>query len=405
MLNKEQIIELISTGENSYIEFKEDAVDNHKLAKEMCGLSNHNGGYILLGVADDKKICGLSRTDNEERIMNLAFDSVKPPIHPSYYEIIIDSKKIGIIRLDTGHNKPYYIEEQVTAGQKKKTIKIFYTRFGSTTREVKHRDELQRLFQASANIHYEVIPVSTAHMDDISVEKIGEYIQNCRSSISLNEYNLENLLVNLELAISTETCLRPTIAGLLLFGKGKISKHLPQAGITCVKIDGEDMSAAISDHKFYERDMFSNFDDTMAFFYRYNTNKYEIKGSRREDHFDYPEKSFREILANALIHRDYTIFGTQISVHIFNSKIEIISPGSLPNTITVEKMKLGIKYYRNPVLVQYFYDADIIERLGQGIPKANRWLRENGNTELEIIADETQVKVTMQKVHSFLKTL
>ena len=103
------------------------------------------------------------------------------------------------------------------------------------------------------------------------------------------------------------------------------------------------------------------------------------------------------MLANAVIHRDYTVFGTEIGVWIFNNRIEIRSPGGLPNTMTLENMKLGLKYHRNPVLAQYFFEAGMIERAGQGIIKCNRWLKENSNPELEIIEDDYEVKVIMYK--------
>ena len=69
MLSECEIVKLIQDGENSYIEFKEDPIDNKKLAKEIVGLSNHKGGFIFLGVNDNGEIIGLTRTDNEERIM------------------------------------------------------------------------------------------------------------------------------------------------------------------------------------------------------------------------------------------------------------------------------------------------------------------------------------------------
>ena len=143
--------------------------------------------------------------------------------------------------------------------------------------------------------------------------------------------------------------------------------------------------------------MFQNFDDAWHFFYRYNTYSFNIVGQKRIDKFDYPKKVFREVLANAIIHRDYTIAGSKIFVWIFNDQIEIKSPGKLPNTITVEKMKHGSKYHRNPILAQFFAYAGIVEMLGQGIHMADEWLRQNGNPELLIEEKEEEVVVTIFK--------
>lgn len=399
MLGELEILKLIENRENSYVEFKEDSVDNKKIAREIIGFSNHKGGRIFLGVDDNGNVVGMTRTNNEERIMNICHDIVKPRIIPSYYEMKIGDAMIGVIEIENGCNKPYYMEEQVRieGKAKAKTVKFYYARYGSTTREVKDRDELQRLFQASQHIHFEVIPASYAKKDDLDEDAIDNYLKSYRSPIVLDEHNKWTLFENLELVIKADNTLKPTIAGLILFGKGKVSKYLPQAGIMCVKVKGD----VITDEKklpyFFEENAFNNFRDTMDFFRKYNTTDYSIEGEKRKNYHDYPENAFRELLANAIIHRDYTIAGSQISVWAYDNRIEIKSPGRLPNTITVEKMKVGIKYHRNPVLAQYFYDADIVEKMGQGIPKSNTWLKENGNPELEIREDEYEVIVTMYK--------
>jgi len=87
----------------------------------------------------------------------------------------------------------------------------------------------------------------------------------------------------------------------------------------------------------------------------------------------------------------------KIRIHVFIDRIEIINPGGLPNTITPEKMLYGSKYHRNPFLVQYLYDAGIVEPPGQGIPKTNKWMKENGNLPLRIVVDEHEVKVVMYR--------
>lgn len=399
MLGELEILKLIENRENSYVEFKEDSVDNKKIAREIIGFSNHKGGIIFLGVDDNGNVVGMTRTNNEERIMNICHDIVKPRIIPSYYEMKIGDAMIGVIEIENGCNKPYYMEEQVKieGKTKAKTVKFYYARYGSTTREVMDRDELQRLFQASQHIHFEVIPASYAKIDDLDLNAIEDYLKSYRRAVVLGEDNKWVLLENLELVIKIDDTLKPTIAGLILFGKDKVSKYLPQAGIMCVKVKGDSITDEKEVPYFFERHAFDVFSDTMNFFKLHNRPFFIVKKTKRKKYYDYPENAFRELLANAIIHRDYTIAGSQISVWVYDNRIEIKSPGRLPNTITVEKMKVGIKYHRNPVLAQYFYDADIVEKMGQGIPKSNAWLKENGNPELEIREDGDEVIVTMFK--------
>ncbi len=394
MLTEIEIFRMIENDENSYVEFKDDRVSNRDLAEEIIALSNHKGGYIFLGVSDDKQIVGLTRDDNEERIMNICDDSVFPTVFPTYYETKIGDSKIAVIELEVGSNKPYCIPK---GQQKKFNPDEIYIRQGSKSRKLRSRDELQRLFQASAHIHYEIIPVAYAGIENFDLESATKFLNEKIRQVSMASGDPETAFKNLDLLVETDKGLRPTIAGLLLFGKSEIKKLLPQAGITCVKINGHSKADIKSDHKFFNENLFANFNSAWNFFNMYNTKSYRIEGKTRIDKLAYPDNVFREILANACIHRDYTIAGSEIMVWIFEDRIEISSPGRLPNTISIEKMKNGAKYHRNPILAQFFAYDGIVEMLGQGVLMANIWLRENGNPELQIEEMEEEVIVTIFK--------
>jgi ATP-dependent DNA helicase RecG len=399
MLDKNRLLELIRNGENSFVEFKDEAAANEKLAQEITALANHRGGYLLLGVTDEKEIVGISRPDNEERIMNLCADFISPPLAVSYYEVAMDEKRVAVVEVDIGHNKPYAVKGTASVGGRKKKIQTYYLRYGSTSREISARDELQRLFQASSKIHYEIIPVAGAKVDDLDVSALTEFMRSFRN-LDVSQFDkpsLHLLLENLSLAVRTDSGLQPTIAGLLLFGKNKVTRWLPQAGIDCVKIQGNAISDEIDDAKFFERQAFANIEDAMAFIHRYNTHSFVVEGLRRIDALDYPEKALRECLVNALVHRDYIIAGSRIRVHIFENRIEIRNPGGIPNSLSLEKIKLGLTYHRNPVLMQFFYDARLSERLGRGIPTIFQQMKENGNPEPILEDLENEFRVTLYK--------
>ena len=397
MLTEIEILKLIENGENSYIEFKEDSVSNRNLAEEIIAFSNHKGGFLFLGISDDRQPIGLTRDDNEERIMNICDDSVFPTVFPTYYETTIGDTKIAVVEIEVGSNKPYCIPK---GPERKFNPDEIYIRQGSKTRKLRNRDELQRLFQSSANIHYEIISVAYAALKDIDLDKAIGFLEKNLKSISRTD-NIQIVLKNLELTVeiqqATEKVFKPTIAGLLLFGKERIKQLLPQSGITCIKVDGDTITDNKTDHKFFTRDLFMNFDDAWNFLKNYNKRAYKIIGKKRIDKYDYPNEAFRELLANAFIHRDYTIAGSEIFVWVFENRVEIKSPGRIPNTISIEKMKYGAKYHRNPVLAQFFAYAGIVEMLGQGIPMVDAWLKENGNPELLIEEKEDEVVMTVFK--------
>lgn len=390
MLGELEILKLIQNRENSFVEFKEDNVDNKKIAQEIIAFSNHKGGYLFLGVNDEGNPVGLTRNDNEERIMNITSSLIRPIIIPVYYETNIEEQKIGVVEIENGSNKPYYMEDKSLG------LKSFFMRYGSTTRELKHRDELQRLFQSSQNIHYEIIPASYSVMEDINLEEVENFLNRTKGFIRKSS-DTKIILRNLDILAETEKGLRPTIAGMLLFGKERVKNILPQSRIMCIKIKGTNKTDKKEDVQWQESNVLTNCDNTFSFFKKYNTHSFNVNSVIRDDRFSYPEKAFRELIVNAIIHRDYTIAGSEIQVWIYDDRIEIKSPGSIPNTISVEKMKFGAKYHRNPVLAQFFYYAGFAEMMGQGIPMVDKWLEENGNPELEIKDNENETVTIMRK--------
>ncbi len=108
---------------------------------------------------------------------------------------------------------------------------------------------------------------------------------------------------NLELASNVKGITKPTIAGILLFGKNRIKRFVPQSGIMCTKISGTKITDEKEDVKFLERNIFDNFEDTVRFFSIYNKHSFIVENIKRKDFYEYPAKAFRELLANAIIHR------------------------------------------------------------------------------------------------------
>lgn len=139
---------LIAAGESSKVEFKEDSARNERLAAEICAFANFKGGILLLGVSDTGEIPGVSRSDNEERIMNICSNLIEPRLIPEYETVICDDKKLAVIKIDLGKEKPYAV---FVNGKR-----TYYIRVGSTTR-VSTQRELLRMFQDSSLIHFEVL--------------------------------------------------------------------------------------------------------------------------------------------------------------------------------------------------------------------------------------------------------
>jgi len=402
-MNRTELMEIIRNGESSGVEFKRDDVQPRNVAKEIASLANLEGGYILLGVEDDSTVTGLIRSDIEEWVMNICSDNIQPPIIP-YFEIVPweGDKRIGVITIpEDSPDKPYKARQDGRW--------ITFMRRGSTSREAT-REEEQRLYQASGILRYEIKPVPGSSLRDLDTKRLINYFKDIRGQTCPAEEETEQwetLLVNTEIMVESRGKAIPTVGGLLLFGKNP-NRYLPQAGISAVAYPSTE-----KDYEAIERVIirgpivawFTEEEDIVDTglvervldFVRRNTGSstYLVEG-RRMDKPDYPEEVIRETIVNAIAHRDYTISGTDIELSIYSDRLEVISPGRLPNTVTVDRMKTGCRVTRNELIKEVLRDYHYVEATGLGVPRKiiAGMLKHNG-TEPDLIEEEYSFTVRL----------
>lgn len=350
-----QVKEIISMGENSNIEFKNSSVRPESIAKEMVAFSNSTGGTILIGIDDNSDILGCDKSFNhEEWIMNISRTSVIPSIIPEYQEIEIDNKKIVILTIIKGKNKPYQTNDNK-----------FLVRVGSTNRTAT-QVELLRLFQQSGFFHYDLVGVPQTSIQSLNLSQIDNYFNKYNISFyeELEQSKIQ-LLKNVDILSEEGEC---TIAGLLLFGVNP-QRNLQNASISVAKFRGTQVDSTLIDNKVIEGSITNQVDSATALINTLIPMPSEIVGNKRVDtNPTFSKKVFRELLVNAVVHRNYSIEGSRIRVFIFDNRLEIRSPGRLPNTITTEKIISGVSYAVNPVLVKFMENLRYIDKLGRGIP-------------------------------------
>lgn len=383
----DDIIQLIAAGESSKVEYKEDTVHNDRLAIEICAFANFKGGVILLGVSDRGEIVGLTRDNNEERIMNICSSTIEPRLIPEYEHRLIEGKQIAVITIDVGKEKPYAVLQQ---GRR-----AYYIRVGSTSRESTQR-ELMRMFQDSALLHFEVLPTS-AELADLDRSLLLEHFATYRN-IQLAEFQdteLKRALINSSLMTENGQL---TVAGGLLFAK-QPARFYAGAGAAFAVIDGNDPADPLITVEQCDGSLFDNVDRLFWLFRSHTRSRVAglSENGVRQEEYEYPAKVFREMLINAFIHRDYSIEGSQIRVFVYRDWLEVRSPGLIPNFLTIEKMKMGVNYYRNPVLMSYFYDRGLIERLGRGVRMMFAEMAKHNGTEPEIVEEGGEVIVRIRK--------
>ncbi|MDM8524720.1 putative DNA binding domain-containing protein [Desulfococcaceae bacterium HSG8] len=381
-IDETDIHDLLRQGENASLEFKEAEARPESIAKEIIAFANTNGGIILLGVGDDGTIHGLPEEKNyEEWVANIARNNVLPSVCTDFSLVSAEGKKIAAISVPKGRDKPY----QTTDGK-------YLVRVGSTNR-IATQPELLRLFQASGAFHYDLTRVSNTGMKDLNFTRLDNYFRRYELDFSTESEDEKRILLrNTDiLSASGET----TVGGLLIFGINP-SRYLPQNGISFACFRGKTLDEELIDKQNIDGNLDYQIDTGSALVKKHLPVPSVISGSRRENlGYVYPDKVFRELLANATVHRNYAITGSKIRVFCFEDRLEVISPGRLPNTVTIEKLRFGVSFAVNPILVKFMENLRYVDQLGRGLPMVyQEAVRGGKNVHFKEIGEE--FKVTLE---------
>jgi len=406
-MTRTELIELIRNDETSGVEFKRDDISATKLASEMVALLNLRGGHILLGVESDQTVSGLTRDPRkaEEWVMEVARVHVQPATIPYWETIRWDADTIvGIVSLsEDAPDKPYKV--------KKGSAWVTKVRVGTTTR-VATREEEARLYQQSGRIEYGLKPVQGAEATILDNRRLRDYFERVLGWGLPGDPRTEEWktqLVNLDLAIRRHQRTAPTVNAVLLFGSNP-KRFVPQSGIRAICYPGDEPDYATRADEDLRGPLVPLLDrggsllepglvDQAWDFVRRNTTPAaRLEGLRRTDRWEYPKNVIREAVTNALVHRDYSIAGTDITLTIFSNRLEVRSPGRLPNTVTPEGMKSGMRYARNQTLVNVMRDYGYVDARGMGVRiKIIPGMRDHNGTEPDLIEDEYRFTIRLWK--------
>ena len=425
-MNRTDLAELIHLGENSGVEFKRDDVTPARLAKEMAALLNLEGGHILLGVEKDRRVSGLTRAREqaEEWVMEVARAYLRPAAIP-FWETLDwgDGKTVGIISLPAdAPDKPYKC--------KRGSAWVTQVRAGTTSRDATDEEEA-RLYMQSGRLQYDRKPVPGAALTDFDMRRLVNYFRDVRRQPCPPAEDRETwtrLLVNTEFMYEDRGRSLPSAGGLLLFGV-RPKKYLPQAGISAAAYSGTEKDYDTTERAVLRGAVVSLFpeplgdtaqsypglpptfseaggavesgviEQAMDFVRRNIRIAASIdNGGRRVERWDYPIEAVREAIVNAVAHRDYTISVMDIELSIYADRLEIISPGRLPNTVTVEKMRAGYRASRNELIKEVLRDYGYVEATGLGVPrKIIAGMRQHNGTAPDLVEEESRFIVRLWK--------
>lgn len=352
-----ELIEILARDEDSRYQFKANVTNEVSLASEIVAFSNTQGGMLIIGAHDDGTISGLTREDMgrlSNLVSNAASQQVRPSINPVTENIALNDGLVMVVHVPEGISKPYMDRNGA-----------IWVKSGSDKRRATSREEIQRMYQSASLIHGDEVPTG-ASINDIHEGLFSAFYEaQFEEPLVDQELPLSQILHNLNLAKNGFL----NVAGALLFANN-VQYSLPAFIVKCVTYPGIDID---EDEYLDSQDIAGTlrqvFDDTLGFVLRHIRRVQVDQGVNSLGELEVPKIVFEELFANALIHRDYFV-SAPVRVFVFSDRIEIISPGHLPNNLTIENIKSGNSNIRNPILASFATKLLPYRGLGSGIRRA-----------------------------------
>jgi len=358
-MNEQELLQIIDSGESSIVQFKERLPHPDSIAHEMIAFSNSRGGKIIIGVNDKTgELNGLSFNEiqqTNQQIVNVASQKVYPPVYLVTETVSVKGNQIIVISIEEGLSKPY-----------KDSDGIIYIKNGSDKRKVTSNDEIARLL-GSRNLFADETEIYDSGIKDLDTWLFSDYFKK------EFEMTYEEKGLTLEEALIAKKVMRNnhlTLAGLLFFGREPQALR-PAFTIKAVMFDGNDIGG--NNYRSKPEDLTGTIPELFkqGMLYAKSCIKYMQNGQGFNSH-GVPEVSLialEEVLQNALIHREY-FKNAPVRLLVFDNRIEIISPGKLPNSLTVDEVKYGNPVIRNNQIALFASRTLPYSGLGSGLRRA-----------------------------------
>jgi len=353
-----ELLEILERGEDSQHQFKENITNASSLAGEMVAFANTKGGIIIVGADKYRNVVGIADSDIDrinQLIANTATNNVKNPINPFTENIKVSDKLLIVVHITEGTDKPYMDNNGVV-----------WVKDVSDKRRVTSKEVLRRLFQSSDLVHADEVPVTGTTENNIDLKYFKTFYKNhYEEDIEKSDVPLIQLLNNLNLAKNGNL----NLAGLLLFSK-EPEKYKSTFIIKAVCFVGNDPAGdKYRDNVDIKGKLKLQFEGAMDFLKRNLKYTQQDKGINTLGNLEIPPIVLEELIVNALMHRNYFI-NAPIRLFVFDDRVEIISPGRIPNNLTIENIKSGNSNIRNDIITSFATKVLPYRGIGTGIRRA-----------------------------------
>ena len=358
---EQELLQMRDLAEDGKLQFKERANDRYNISCEIVAFCNSRGGQLVIGINDKTGVINaLSYLELQEvtnLLTNIASENVIPNILIEVENVPVKGGGVVIATIPEGKNKPYHDNKG-----------IIWVKNGADKRKVFDNSELAEMMSECGSFAPDEAAVPNATIDDLDADTIKLYLMSRFAPVfkgknidelNMKDYSLDAMAETIIKGTTIEKLLRNlhfirpdgkiNVAAMLLFGK-YTQRWLPVMTAKCISYIGNSVGGTQFRDKMHDMEIEGNllhqFRTIMNFFTR-NLRKVQVeKEFNSIGELEIPYESLTEYVVNALVHRSLNI-KSPIRIFIFDNRIEIHSPGTLPNGLTIEDVKNGTSMPRN----------------------------------------------------------
>ncbi len=353
---------MLASGMGEALHWFPEDVSLSRLAGVLVGMANAHGGTVILGIAPRSgEILGLRQPEEAlDHVLQAAVLIDPPLMMPLPVVVKIGAASLLVISVPPGLPHVYNLDGRYLGREKTQTNPLPARR-------------LRQLLLERGVVQFETQSLPGATLAELDQEKINAYLAALKLPGDGVEALVRRGLLPADTALSKDSA-AATVASLLLFGRSP-QQWLPNANILAARFPG----VAFSD-EFIKQEIRGSLPDQIrqaeAFIRDQVRSVVRLVGLTHQETPEYPIEAVRELLVNAVAHRDYSLQGDCIHLHIFADRLEIHSPGKLPGPVTLENL-LEARFSRNAIIVQTLSDLGFVERLGYGLDRVVTVLKQN----------------------------
>jgi len=380
----DDILKQINAGEVSGVQFKERILDKYDIACELVAFSNSHGGKLVVGIKDKTgETNALSYSEVQETtnlLSDIASENVVPSILIKIDTVEVEDGNLVVATVKEGLNKPYHDNKG-----------IVWVKNGADKRKVFDNAELAEMMTDCGSFAPDEAGVRDATVNDLDATTIKQFLGNRFDRVlenkgltgdAFNEASLDMICSAIAKGHDCEKILRNlrfirpdgslTVAAMLLFGK-YTQRWLPMMTAKCICFAGNSVGSKVFRDKVNDADMEGNllhqYDTIMDFFTRNLHNVQVGEEFNSMGKLEIPYTSLVEFTVNSLVHRSLNM-KAPVRIFIFDNRVEIHSPGALPNGLTIDDIKAGTSMPRNMFLFNNAIYLLPYTGVGSGITRA-----------------------------------